>query len=180
LGIRHHLDDRWTLMATGEWTNWSRIGTVAFTGVNGGAATVGTAGGAVPVQLPFQYRDGWFFSGGAEYRWNERLALRSGIGYEISPVSDQVRTPAVPDNDRLWVSVGASWQVFKGFTFDLAYSHLFVKDPNVNITAASGNPWFNGSVSYVGTTDAHIDILSGSLVWRFGAEPAPKKALITK
>src|SRR5262249_26965675 len=58
LGIRHHFDDRWTLMATGEWTNWSRIGTVAFTAANGGTATVGTAGGPVAVTLPFQYRDG--------------------------------------------------------------------------------------------------------------------------
>jgi long-chain fatty acid transport protein len=96
-------------------------------------------------------------------------------------VSDQVRTPAVPDNDRFWLSVGASWVVFKGFTFDLAYSHLWVKDPNVNITATSGNPWFNGSVSYVGNTDAHIDILSLSLVWRWGAQQAAaKQAVISK
>jgi long-chain fatty acid transport protein len=130
----------------------------------------------VPVKLPFEYDDGWFFSLGAEYMWDERLTLRGGIGYEISPITDQVRTPRLPDNDRFWLSVGASWKVFKGVHFDLAYSHLWVKDPTINITAASGNPWFNGSVSYVGDVDAHVDIISGALVWRFDdIEPTAKK-----
>ena len=49
-----------------------------------------------PVTLPFQYKDGWFFSGGAEYKWTDRLTVRGGIGYEISPVKDQVRDAADP------------------------------------------------------------------------------------
>jgi len=173
LGIRHRFDDRWTVMGTAEWTNWSRIGTVSFA-----PATVG----GVTVRLPFQYRDGWFFSGGAEYQWSDRLALRGGIAYEVSPVTDQVRMPDVPDNNRFWLSVGATWQVFRGLSFDLAYSHIWVQDPSINITAASGNPWFavGGGVSYVGSVDAHVDILSASLVWRWGAQAEPKKALITK
>ena len=98
---------------------------------------------AIPVAFPFQYKDGWFFSGGAEYKWTDRLTVRGGIGYEISPVTDQVRMPLVPDNDRFWASVGATWQVFKGLHFDLAYSHIWVKDPSINISAGSGNPWFS-------------------------------------
>jgi long-chain fatty acid transport protein len=180
LGIRHRFDERWTVMGTAEWMNWSRIGTVNFTTPSGGPATIGTTAGPTLVALPFQYRDGWFFSGGAEYQWSERLALRSGIAFERSPVTDQVRMPAIPDNDRFWLSVGASWQIFPGVMwFDLAYSHIWVKDPSINITASSGNPWFNG-FSYVGDVDAHVDIFSASLVWRFGAAQAPKKALITK
>jgi len=65
---------------------------------------------------------------------------------------------------------------------DLAYTHLWVKDTNVNITAASGNPSFNGSVNYIGTADAHADIFSASLVVQvdalLGVQPA--KTLITK
>ena len=179
-GIRHRFDERWTVMGTVEWSNWSRIGTVTFNTPSGALATVGTATGPAVVALPFQYRDGWFFSGGAEYQWSERLALRSGIAFERSPVTDQVRMPAIPDDDRFWLSVGASWQIFPGVMwFDLAYSHIWVKDPSINISASSGNPWFNG-FTYIGSVDAHVDIFSASLVWRFGAGAAPKKALITK
>ena len=86
--------------------------------------------------LPFHYNDGWFFSVGAEYQWNDRLTVRAGIGYEISPVTDDVRMPLLPDNDRMWFSVGATWQVCKTLHFDFAYSHLFVQDTSINITPA--------------------------------------------
>src|SRR5581483_2733819 len=146
LGIRHRIDDRWTVMGTAEWSNWSRIGTITINQLNGGPATVL----GVPVTSPLQYDDGWFFSAGVEYRWTDRLTVRGGVGYEISPITDQVRTPRLPDNDRVWASIGLSWKIAKFAHFDLAYTHLFIKDPNINISAASGNPSFNGSISYIG------------------------------
>jgi long-chain fatty acid transport protein len=171
LGIRQAVGPQWTLLGTVEWSNWSRIGTTTINQLNGAPATV--VGSAVP--LPFQYDDGWFFSAGAEYRWTERLTIRGGVGYEISPITDQVRTPRLPDNDRFWASIGASWNLNKAIRIDFAYTHLWIKDPNINITAASGNPWFSG-IPYVGTVDAQTDLLSGSLVVRFDdVEPAAKK-----
>ena len=172
LGIRHRFDDRWTAMGTAEWSNWSRIGTVNINQPNGSPARIG----ATPVTLPLQYDDGWFFSAGVEYRWTERLTVRGGLGYEISPITDQVRTPRLPDNDRVWASVGLTWRFAPFARFDLAYTHLFIKDPNVNISAASGNPSFNGSINYIGTVDAHSDMVSGSIVVRFDdLEPSVKK-----
>jgi len=176
LGIRQRIDQQLTLLGTVEWTNWSRIGTANVLLRSGAQATIG--GNAVT--LPFQYDDGWFFSVGSEYRWSDRLTLRSGIGYEISPITDQVRIPIIPDNNRFWASVGASWEVWKGFSFDLAYSHLWVKDPSINITSTSGNPWFDG-INYVGDGKAHIDILSIGIKYRWDEPAAPaKKMLITK
>ena len=176
LGIRHRLDQRWTVMGTVEWANWSRIGTINLASPSGGPATIGN----VPVTLPVQWRDGWFFSGGAEYQWTERLAVRAGGGYEISPTTDQVRIPLLPDNDRIWASVGASWQVWKGFSFDLAYTHIWVKDGPINVSAASGNPWFRAPLTYIGNVDAHVDILSLAAVYRWGAPEPAVRPLINK
>ena len=176
-GLRHKFSPQWTAMATVEWSNWSRIGTSNVLQANGAPATVLLA----PVTLPFQYDDGWFFSLGAEYQWNERLALRAGVGYEKSPITDLVRTPRLPDNDRTWVSVGASYNVTKKLALDFAYSHLFVKSTPINISAASGNPWFNGVITYIGDVDSHVDIVSLSLRYRWDDPPAaPKKMLVTK
>src|SRR5581483_7574834 len=122
LGIRHRFDPQWTVMGTVEWSNWSRIGTSVVTTSSGATATVAT----VPVQLPFQYRNGWFFSAGAEYAWTPQTTLRAGIGYEKSPITDQVRIPLLPDNDRLWLSTGLSYKANKWLTLDVAYSHAFV------------------------------------------------------
>jgi long-chain fatty acid transport protein len=167
LGIRQRVDARWIVMGTVEWTNWSRIGN----------ANVFTPSGALAETLPFQFKDGWFFSVGAEYQWSERLAVRAGVGYEISPVTDQVRIPVLPDNDRIWLSAGFSWALMKDLYVDVAYSHLFIRDTSINITAASGNPWFDG-ISYVGDVNAHVDILSLGLKYRWGG-PEPVK-LVTK
>ena len=131
---------------------------------NGAPATILAGFGGCNVTIPFQYRDGWFFSGGAEYICTDRLTLRGGLAYEISPVTTQVRTPVVPDNDRFWASVGASWKVFRGLSFDIAYSHVWVRDPTINIVA--GNPSFQPGLPYTGTVNAHVDVISGALVFR--------------
>jgi long-chain fatty acid transport protein len=170
LGIRQRVTPQFTLLGTAEWTNWSRIGTSNVLAASGLPATIGPTA----VTIPFQYKDGWFFALGGEYQWSDRLTVRAGAAYEISPITDQVRTPLVPDNNRVWGSIGASWQVFRGFSFDLAYSHIWVQDPSINITAVSGNPNFNGAINYVGSVNAHVDVLSLAMVYRWGApEPAP-------
>ena len=71
--------------------------------------------------------------------------------------------------------------MFKGFSFDLAYSHIWVQDPSINITAVSGNPSFDG-INYIGTVNAHVDVFSLAMVYRWGApEPAPVvKPIIAK
>jgi hypothetical protein len=114
--------------------------------------------------LPFQYKDGWLFSLGAEYMMTEKMKLRGGVGFEKSPITDDVRIPLLPDNDRYWLSVGASYQMTPKLSFDLAYSHLFVKSTPINVVA--GNPWWTG-VDYVGTVDSHVDIISVAMKYRW-------------
>ena len=173
VGLRQRVGPQWTLLGTVEWTNWSRIGT----------SNVVRSNGALLETLPFQFEDGWFFSVGAEYQWTDRLAVRGGIAWEKSPITDQVRMPLLPDNDRTWLSVGASYHISRDLVADLAYSHLFVRDTPINISAASGNPWFNPAVpiAYIGDVSAHVDLVSIALKYRWDdAAPARKSPLITK
>ena len=164
IGLRQRLTSQWTGLATVEWTNWSRIGTSAV------------AAGPFSTVLPFEYKDGWLFSLGAEYMWSQALTLRGGVGYEISPITDDVRIPLLPDNDRYWVSVGGTYQWSPKLSFDLAYSHLFVKSTPINISSTS-NPWFAGSggVTYIGDVSSHVDIISLAMKYRWD-NPAPAPA----
>lgn len=156
------------LLASVEWQNWGRIGHAAVSN----PATAGLA------QLPFGYKDGWFFSLGGEYKATKELTLRTGIGYEISPVNDQVRSTRLPDNDRIWLSLGASYEITERFSLNASYSHVFVKDANINI--AAGNPNFNGAISYVGKSKAHVDILSIGLTSKWGGAPKKEEPLVRK
>jgi long-chain fatty acid transport protein len=100
--------------------------------------------------------------------------LRAGVAYEKSPITDNVRIPLLPDNDRYWASVGGTYKWSPKLSFDIAYSHVFVKNTPINITATSGNPWFDG-VAYVGSVDSHIDIISVAMKYRWDDPATPIK-----
>ena len=174
LGLRQKLTSQWTVLGTVEWSNWSRIGNSAVLQPNGAPATVFFA----PVVAHFQYQNGWFFSAGAEYQLNPAMALRAGVAYEISPVTDTVRAPSVPDANRTWLSIGGTYKYSAKTTFDVAYSHVFVKSAPINIVDAS-NPNFSlGSGPYTGSVDSHLDIITVALKYRWDdPAPAPKSTL---
>ncbi len=176
LGLSQKLTPQWTALGTIEWTNWSRTTNIAILQPNGAPATL--AGNSV--FIPLNYRDGWFFSLGAEYAWTPQLALRGGVAFEKSPVSDTVRNPIIPDNDRTWLSVGATYKYNSQITIDFAYSHVFVKSAPINIVDSS-NPIFllGGGTTYTGNVDSRVDIVSVGLKYRFDTPAAPAK-LITK
>jgi long-chain fatty acid transport protein len=66
LGVRQRVTPQLTLLGTAEWSNWSRIGTSNILQASGAPALI--IGNSV--KIPFEYRDGWFFSLGGEYHWS--------------------------------------------------------------------------------------------------------------
>ncbi len=178
VGLRQKVGDRFTLLAGFEWAGWSRIGTAVVT--SGGATA--TISGA-PVVLPFEYSDSYFYSLGGEYAVSPSFTVRAGIAYEQSPVTDGVRTPRLPDNDRMWYSVGTTYHVpdIKGLSFDVGYSFIDVKNTPINLGPTTGNPWSPaGSTVYTGSTSSQIHILSFGFKYRFGGHAPMKTALVTK
>ncbi|WP_170937262.1 MULTISPECIES: outer membrane protein transport protein [Rhodomicrobium] len=154
--IRQRLDDRFTLLGTVEWTNWSRVGEKA--------EFKNDAGQVVDV-FPLGYDDGWFFSAGLEYAWTPDTTLRMGLGYELSPISDDIRNVSLPDNDRVWLSFGASTKLTDNASIDLAYTHLFVKDAPIETVSS-------GTTLLVAESSGDIDIISASFKYHWGgAEP---------
>src|SRR6266581_1557190 len=84
-GVTQRITETFKLLGTVEWTHWSILQNIPFT------YTSGPAPGATATTINFNFRDGWFFSLGAEYKWNPQTMFRAGVGYEISPVTDQFR-----------------------------------------------------------------------------------------
>jgi long-chain fatty acid transport protein len=166
LGIRQGLTPGLTLLGTAEWTNWRRIGTSFVTQGNGAPAL---APSGAPVTIPFQWKDAWFYSVGLEYVAAPNWTVRGGVGFEQSPITDQVRIPLLPDNDRTWYSVGATNKVTDIISIDLAYSFVDVKNATVNVVP--GNPSFNGLVTYTGTAKTSISIFSVGVKFKLDDSP---------
>lgn len=162
LGIRHRLDENWTLLGQAEWTNWSRFDELR----------ISFADPRLPDNVTDQsWDDGWFFSLGAEYAWSDMLTLRAGAAYEISPVPDSTRTPRIPDADRIWVSAGASIKATERLSLDLAYSHIFVDEAPMNLTVA-GDPLNATRGEFAGSSKGGVDIFSAALRFSFGGKPS--------
>jgi Long-chain fatty acid transport protein len=171
VGLSQRVTDALTLNATAEWTNWSRLG---FPRVEN-ALTGGLL--ASSPYLPLDYKDGWFFSVGGEYRVNPAWALRAGLGYEIAPIDLENRNPRLPDSDRVWLSVGTTYNWSDQLSFDLAYTHIFSVG-NTDINIAPGNPIFpTRGVVFAADVDSQVDIISASVKYRWDnpakAIPAP-------
>jgi long-chain fatty acid transport protein len=83
------------------------------------------------------WRDTWFFSLGGVWKVDPAWTLRAGLAHDQGAVTDGFRTPRIPDGDRTWVSLGGSYAFSKSLTVDVGYSHLFVKDSQVNLTTSA-------------------------------------------
>ena len=88
----------------------------------------------------YSWKDSWFYSIGAEYKLNERWTLRGGVARDDSPISLPHRTPRMPDQDRMWYSLGATWAVSDSFDITASYSRIQMADtPVVGIASSSGS-----------------------------------------
>ncbi len=61
------------------------------------------------------YRDGSSFKLGINHQATDKLALRAGVGYALSPVEDGYVTPEAPDADRYILSAGAGYSFTSKF-----------------------------------------------------------------
>jgi len=154
---RQKITDKIRVLGTVEWTNWSRLKA---------PRAISDATGAALTTLHFNYDDGWFFSVGGEYDFNDKLTLRTGFGYEISPIDEEIRSTRLPDNNRWWLSAGATYNFNEHMTFDLGYTHIIPESTKINID--SNHQDYNATFgTYTADVDSHVNILSASLRYKF-------------
>ncbi|MBI1779077.1 MAG: outer membrane protein transport protein [Proteobacteria bacterium] len=135
-GLRHELNPQWALLSDASWTRWSVFKQLQFTFTNPAQATS---------TKPENWQDALFVSGGATFKPAPLWTLRAGLAYDQSPIKAQFRTPRIPDTDRYWITVGASYDLTPGARIDAGYAHIFLNDGSiadpdstgVNVTRAS-------------------------------------------
>ena len=152
LSVAHNLNSKLELLADATWTGWSSFEELRIVDKTG-----------VDVALtPEKWEDVWRVSIGGNYKYNDKLTLRTGAAYDESPIpTPSRRTPRIPGNDRTWISFGAGYQVNNHIILDVGYSHLFVDDTPINHTSGD-----NG-YTLKGVYEADVDILSAQLNWKF-------------
>ena len=107
-----------------RWANWSNFDTLSIkNSLPSAFAPYSAYLGQVDVKNNWQ--DTWLFSVGADYRINDAFTVRGGIAYETSPIDDETtRMAVIPDTDRLWLSLGATYHFNKQLQFDMGATYL--------------------------------------------------------
>lgn len=106
---------------TARWTHWSQS-FPEFVMKSDSPLLAATGGEKVSA---YNYGNTWTLTAGLDYYYNDRWTFRCGTGWDESPThSDTTRTIRIPDNDRFWLSAGASYTQ-KNWQVDVGYSHMF-------------------------------------------------------
>ncbi|HVY04800.1 MAG TPA: outer membrane protein transport protein [Burkholderiales bacterium] len=155
ISLAQKLNEQWEFLADATFTKWSEIGRVDV---------VNSSNGTLRDVLNLNFDDSWRFSVGANYKLDERWTLKGGVAYDQTPVKDATsRTVRLPDNDRYWISVGAGVKVAQTGKLDIGYSHLFIKDADINFTRSQQAPGFTTQVAAPGTASTVAGSYSGSV-----------------
>lgn len=80
-----------------------------------------------------------FMSVGAEFDINPAWTFRAGYAYDETPTTYATRTPRLPDEDRRWLTLGATWQVSEQLGVNLAYARIIPDTPRINQTNSFGH-----------------------------------------
>jgi long-chain fatty acid transport protein len=156
IGLSQVITPALTMHLGFEWQNWSVLKTPLVTS----AAT-----GAVVQELPLNYDDGFFYSLGVDYKLTNQWTLRAGVAYEESPIDTEIRSTRLPDNDRIWASIGLGYQWNEQLSFDVSYTHIFTKETDIRIV--EGHQDYRPGLPFVADVDASTDIVSVGLRYRW-------------
>ncbi len=122
---------------TARFTHWSQsfpeftlesdsrlFGALEYLQANGLKETGVENGGSTS---KYKYRNSWTLTAGVDYYYCKNLTFRFGGGWDESPThSNSNRSIRIPDNDRFWLSVGASYMK-NNWQIDVGYAHMIAR-----------------------------------------------------
>ena len=122
LSLYQQVSDRWALLASTNWQQWSRFGDVDVALLNG----------RVQRTQDLNYQDTWHLSLGTQFQATEALQLSSGIAYDSSPVEDADRSAALPLSAAWRLGLGADYRLTPTTRLSAGYTLAWLGDIPLN------------------------------------------------
>lgn len=147
--LRYDFTDSFSMMASYAETGWESLREVRIEFANPDPDSV----------EPFNWKDTTFASLGAEYKLNPSWTLRGGVAYDETPTHIETRTPRLPDANRMWYSLGASWAATQALEVNFGYTRIEPNSPKIDITS--------GGSTLVGPFDGAANLYGVSAQYKF-------------
>ncbi|MFC3814376.1 OmpP1/FadL family transporter [Lysobacter sp. GCM10012299] len=149
VSVSYQFTDRFSLLADYSETGWKSLQQINIDFANPDPNSVEN----------FHWDDTRFYSLGGEYKFNDQWTFRAGWAYDETPTTFATRTPRLPDEDRTWYSVGASWMATQNLEVNFAYTYLDVSNPQIGLR--------DGGHTLFGEYDATINLYGVSAKYNF-------------
>jgi long-chain fatty acid transport protein len=161
IALAQQIGQQWQIIADYTWTGWDSIQDLTIVRTS---TSAGGAAGTVLTSEPLNFKNSWRAGVGVNYQLNPQWKLRFGTAYDKTPVQDAFRSPRLPDEDRIWLAIGAQWQFSKQGALDFGFAHEFVDDASSSLTSPAA-PDLRGNLR--GTYKADVNILGIQLKYSF-------------
>jgi long-chain fatty acid transport protein len=162
VALSHAISRELELLSDVTFTRWSRLKRLPLTTTSTSAVA---ATGTTLDTFAFEFRDTWRVGLGANYKLDDDFMIKVGAAYDRSPVTDFYRTVTLPDNNRIWLAIGAKHRLNRQATLDWGYAHVFIKEGPIDQRRGVATPPFQGNV--IGNYDSDVNILSVQLTYGF-------------
>ena len=157
LGASHEIFPGWTILADIDWTRWSRFDQLVFVFDNPKQPSI--------VQ-PEGWTDSFRYALGVRWTPNRVWTFRLGSAYDQTPIPNAtLRTPRIPDSDRIWLAAGVGVRPFERVQLDVGYGHVFSPGVSSNNADPVTGALLRGDYS------AHADIVGVQFTWNVGWPP---------
>ncbi|KMZ26257.1 membrane protein [Haemophilus influenzae] len=152
----HQLTDKLAVHYSYKYTHWSRLTKLHASFEDGKKA----------FDKELQYSNNSRVALGASYNLYEKLTLRAGIAYDQA-ASRHHRSAAIPDTDRTWYSLGATYKFTPNLSVDLGYAYLKGKKVHFKEVKAIGQAPVTLDTTANYTSQAHANLYGLNLNYSF-------------
>jgi long-chain fatty acid transport protein len=110
----NRVDPQWAIHYSLAYTSWSQFQQLKATGNQGQQLFYKEEG----------FKDAYRIALGTTYYMDDNWTFRGGIAFDDSPVPADKRSISIPDQDRLWLSTGATYAFNKDASVDVGVSYM--------------------------------------------------------
>lgn len=161
LGYAYQPNNKWTIEADAEWTDWSCVEEEFLTYPDETLGSLKSSTLNTDNPASRDWRSVWAYGIGAEYQATDKLELRGGLLYEETPIPSVNFEPVLPDAGKYGITTGFGY-VLKDVKIDASYAFLKYRDRDVtNDIGASSASNIDGK--YKG----YVNILALSFTYKY-------------
>ncbi|MHC5158205.1 MAG: OmpP1/FadL family transporter, partial [Planctomycetota bacterium] len=126
-GVYHRLNDKWAVVGSVGWEDWSTIDNVNISTKNGTRA------------LAKNWKDTYHYAAGLHYNLSDKWLLRTGVAYDTSPVDSDDRTADMPIDRQVRYAVGADYQWSESLTVGGSFVYADYGSGKIDAPGFSGD-----------------------------------------